>query len=147
MSKPSAGFTLIELMITVAIIGILAAIAIPQYKDYLIRGKLVAAQNNLSAYRAQMEQFYQDNRSYSATGSVCAAMSGGSVVGEFTYTCAYGASSYLIQATGNASDGATKSFTYQIDYNGIQYTTSLGGGWGAAPSPNTCWIGRKGQTC
>ncbi len=49
-----AGFTLIELMITVAIIGILAAVGLPAYNDYIIRGRVPEATSNLSAKRVKM---------------------------------------------------------------------------------------------
>ena len=64
----SRGFTLIELMIAVAIIAILAAIAIPSYTDYIRRGRLTEALGRLSAMRVKMEQYFQDNRVY--TGAV-----------------------------------------------------------------------------
>ena len=50
------GFTLIEVMVTVAIVGILSMIAYPSYRDYVLRGHLVDATNGLSTVRAQMER-------------------------------------------------------------------------------------------
>ncbi len=63
------GFTLIELMITVAIVAILAAIALPSYRDYILRGQVVDATNGLAGMRADMERFFQDNRTYATTGT------------------------------------------------------------------------------
>ncbi|MBC7991790.1 MAG: prepilin-type N-terminal cleavage/methylation domain-containing protein, partial [Rhizobacter sp.] len=63
-SNQQQGFTLIEIMIVVAIIAVLAAFAIPQYRDYVLRGQLIEASNGLSAMRANMERYYQDNRTY-----------------------------------------------------------------------------------
>ena len=64
----SKGFTLLELMIVVAIVAILTTIAYPNYRDYVIRGQLVDATQGLSALRANLERYFQDNRTYTATG-------------------------------------------------------------------------------
>ena len=63
------GFTLIELMITVAIIAILARLAWPSYQNYVTRTKLTQAFNQLSAYSLTMQQVYQDTRSYATRGA------------------------------------------------------------------------------
>jgi type IV pilus assembly protein PilA len=60
MKKVQAGFTLIELMIVVAIIGILAAIAIPQYADYTQRTKLAGAVAGLATYKTTVALCIQD---------------------------------------------------------------------------------------
>src|ERR1700682_5659303 len=58
------GFTLIEMMIVVGVIGILAAIAIPNYSDYVRRGKIIEATQRLSEARTKLEQWFLDNRTY-----------------------------------------------------------------------------------
>ncbi|HLA36594.1 MAG TPA: prepilin-type N-terminal cleavage/methylation domain-containing protein [Rhodocyclaceae bacterium] len=63
-SRRGEGFSLIELMIAIAIIGILMAIALPNYNDYIRKGKLVEATSTLLQYRTYMEQYYQDMRGY-----------------------------------------------------------------------------------
>ncbi len=63
------GFTLIELMIAVAIIGILLSIAIPSYKDYMIRGARSAAQTYLSDLAQRQELIFQDARAYSSNAA------------------------------------------------------------------------------
>jgi type IV pilus assembly protein PilA len=59
MKKVQQGFTLIELMIVVAIIGILAAIAIPAYQDYTIRAKVSEPMTFLDAAKVSVSEFYQ----------------------------------------------------------------------------------------
>lgn len=58
------GFTLIELMITVAVAGILMSVGVPAYKDYITRSKLTEAATTLSDMKVKLEQYFQDNRSY-----------------------------------------------------------------------------------
>src|SRR2546425_8114960 len=69
MQRPT-GFTLIELMVAVAIVAILAAVALPNYTDYVRRGKIQEATSALLAMRVKTEQYFQDNRQYPTGGCV-----------------------------------------------------------------------------
>lgn len=137
MAKASKGFTLIELMITVAIIAILSAIAYPSYVDYVLRGYLVDATNGMANGQAQLEQFYQDNRKY--TDGPCP-----SNTTNFTFTCALTDPEYTITATGAGPASAFRyTYTYTVAGGLVKATTKSS--WGSACA--SAWIVRKGQSC
>lgn len=130
------GFTLIELMIAVAIMGILAAVALPAYTDYVKRGKAAEATGNLADLRIKMEQYFQDNRTY--VGGNCAPTAGDQY---FTYTCtAQTATAYTLDAQGVAAEGMT-GFAFNIDQDNNKSSTFDG------TSGATCWLTKKGGAC
>lgn len=134
------GFTLIELLVVVAIIAILASVAMPLYSDYVIRSKTSEATSTLATMRVQMEQCFQDNRTYAPCNC-------GGAGKFFTFSCpaASTATTYTLQAAGiNTMAG----FTYTVDQGNAQTSTI------AAPAPSswqapltTCWITKKGGQC
>jgi type IV pilus assembly protein PilE len=143
------GFTLIELMITVAILGILTAVALPMYRGYMVRGKLVAGTNALAAQRTAMEQYYQDNRTYVSTstpsGTAITSPCASTVTADtFSVTCTSTATTYLITATGS---GLTSNAVYTVDEKNNMVTLKLPTVLGSVPTNNKCWIMRKGDSC
>ena len=154
-TKRHAGFTLIEVMIAVAIVGILTAIALPSYRNYVIRGKLVAGTNALANMRTQMEQYYQDNRTYatvSAPAIVTPCVANAVVASNgtpFTVGCSAAsdvptATTYTLRATGT---GTVAGAVYTIDQANNMATVSFPTSWGTVPANNACWIMRKGDSC
>ena len=95
------GFTLIELMIVVVIVAILAAIAIPSYSDYVTRGRVPDATSNLATKRVKIEQFFQDNRTYSGATD-CASDTTTSSYFNFSCTTAT-ATAFTLQAVGKGA--------------------------------------------
>lgn len=140
------GFTLVEVMIVVVVLGILATIALPAYRDYVLRGKLTEAFTNLSDWRVRMEQFYQDNRRYDNGSGGCGAA--GPAAGSakyFTYTCVPGAApaqTFTASATGT---GDLAGFTFTIDQANNKVTTAVPAGWSGASA--ACWVRRKDGSC
>lgn len=138
-----AGFTLLELMITVTVIAILAAIAVPQFGDYTKRGKIPEAVGTLSDLRIQLERFFADNRTY--VGFVVTAPG----TRYFTYTCpTLTASAYTCNATGGggppANDASMAGFVYTINQANVKTSAISVSGWGNSA---TCWISKKGEVC
>jgi type IV pilus assembly protein PilE len=147
--KATKGFTIVELLAVVTIIAILAAVAIPQYNDYVTRGKIAEAVSALSDARVKAEQFFQDNRSYTsaslAANNCPTTMPVPASTTYFTYACSnLSATTYTITATGT---GSMLGFTYTIDQNNAKATTAAPVGWAAASMPTTCWIKRKSGGC
>jgi prepilin-type N-terminal cleavage/methylation domain-containing protein len=144
----SKGFTLIELMIVVAIVAILSTIAYPNYRDYVIRGQLTNATQGLAAVRANMERYFQDNRTYLAIPGPpaftppCTA----AVVpyGKFNISCPpIDATHFTAQAVGIAGSNVD-GFTFTVTEADVQVTTV------AAPAPHSfqgcanAWITKTG---
>jgi type IV pilus assembly protein PilE len=141
MQPTVRGFTLIELMITIAIIGILSTIALPAYNDYVIRGKLTEATATLSDLRFQMERYYQDNRRYTTTagGDTCGvAAPTGDNAKYFNYTCAPDESDQTFIWTATGRDSASMSdYSFTIDEANNRTTTAF---YGASGLPASCWL-------
>lgn len=134
--KPQAGFTLIELMITLAIIGILSAIAVPTYGSYVLRTRLTDAYSGLAGVQPALEQHWSNTNSYSGFTALPAATDNFSFKVESATDTAY-----AISATGK--NGAL-GFVFTIDQNGRRATTGVPSGWATSTS---CWVRDKGGVC
>jgi type IV pilus assembly protein PilE len=136
--KLQKGFTLIELMIVVAIVAILAGVALPSYKDYVTRGKIPEATSTLATKRVQMEQYFQDNRSY-VGATVCPDTTSSQY---FNFSCTIQtATAFTLAAAGK---GSMANFTYTITETGAKSSTITESGWTAS---TTCWTVKKDGSC
>lgn len=139
-SKTSSGFTLIELMIAIVIIGVLAAIAVPTYQEYIKKSRRAEAAAVLTEAAQQLEVYYSQNGRYCDT-SACANIApviqttvpaGGTAyynVGASAIT----ATSYTLNATPVGGMAGDECGTFTITQTG--QTSVSGGSLGAA----ACW--------
>lgn len=133
-TRSPRGFTLIEVMITVAIVAILSAIALPSYTAYVQRSRVPPALDALSALATRMEQRFQDTGSYTCPGALADA-------GEFGIACATSDEGRGFTATATGA-GAVSGYAYTINHQGVRKTTAHPKG---APATD-CWS-TKGGTC
>jgi type IV pilus assembly protein PilE len=148
LMKKQNGFTLIELMIVVVVVAILASIALPAYTDHMRRSRIPEAAAGLSNKSAQMEQFFQDSRTYAAAP----AGNNDTTTGQFfDFSAVDGggndtraANSYTLFARGKVG-GPMEGFTFTINQQGLRTSTVTGiSGWTGNAS---CWITRGGGSC
>ena len=142
----NGGFTLIELMIAIAIVAILASIALPSYRSYVMRGQTAQAFSQLTAFSVTLQQYYQDNRDW--TGA-CAAGTTAPIpsanTGNWTYRCpTLSSTSFVIQAVGNTGSPVA-GITFTLDNSGNRSTVIASGtNW---PASTSCWTASNTGAC
>lgn len=152
--KGSRGFTMIEIMIVVAIIGILASIAFPSYTEYVRKSQVTEAPTILSDMRTKMEQYYLDNRNY-GTGGKCGpwltpdvavanalATGNGScptsaVCSYFDYKCVTTGSEQGYNLTATGKTGRAVNHQYTLNQLNVRTTPQFNNTTPATPSQ--CW--------
>ena len=137
--KRMRGFTLVELLIAVVIIGILAAIAIPAYMDHIARGRIAQGVEALSEAKVRMEQVYNSRRTYKPDGN-CPDMSPYFVDIPFTvaHSPACTDTSFTLVITGISAKG-TAGYSYSINESGEKTSTT-------PAASGKCWLMSKSQT-
>jgi prepilin-type N-terminal cleavage/methylation domain len=119
MLKERKGFTLIELMIVVAIIGILAAIAIPQYNAFRVRGYNANAVSNLKNFATSMEAYYTENDAYTNVTTVLIGYRANADVAVTATVYSAAGTNDAWTATSKHSKG-DKTYTWDSTKGGLQ---------------------------
>ncbi len=131
------GFSLIEMMIVVAIMGLIASIALPAYNDYVEAGQATEATSTLARLRIDMEQCFQDRRTYVGCEAHCAPANGAV---HFNYACSVppGAAVYTITASGT---GDVSNYSFSVDQDNTKNSKYDG------TTGNGCWLTSKTGSC
>ena len=152
--RRQGGFTLIELMITVAIVGILAAVAYPSYREYVAKSRRVEAQALLMQSVQWMERFYAENYSYSANTAGVAVTDASMFPARYSRSPASGTAAYTITVNATATTftvtaartgtmAADKCGNFQITHTGVKQlatgTYSSTAGATQVAAMQSCW--------
>ena len=141
------GFTLIELMIVVAIIGILAAVAIPSYQDYTARAQVTEAVSLTSQYKVSMAEWYSDQGTfYNGGAPVAVADIGGTTAGKYVAGISFSVTGAdptatiailaTMRSTGVNSSVANSEFILETETGGRTWACGPNAaGFGAVPNP------------
>jgi type IV pilus assembly protein PilA len=133
MKSLQKGFTLIELMIVIAIIGILAAIAIPAYQNYTIRSQVTEGLSLADGFKTSISEYYDQNGTWPATA---ATISQGNVTGKYVSSIALGAANGQIIVTYSGAQANTNIKAKTLSLSpGLDANNDIVWVCGTAPSP------------
>lgn len=134
-----SGFTLIELIIVMAVIGILAGIALPAYQDYTKQGRVTEAATTLISLATQLEGRYLETRSYTDESNICSL--GFNNTEHFSFSCSIpneGSQQYLLSATSTQLFSQTKTLILGLNEQGIKTSILLSGS--TILGEYECWL-------
>ena len=140
MKKVQQGFTLIELMIVVAIIGILAAVAIPAYQDYTIRAKVSEGLGLASAGKTAVSEFFATNATLPSTNASAGMPPATSITGNNGSSVEVGSGGVMTitySAAGGALDGGNILLTPNTAGGRVAWDCT-GGGLDDRYRPSSC---------
>jgi len=141
--KLQKGFTLIELMIVIAIIGILAAIAIPAYQDYTIRAKVGEGLNLAGAAKLAVSETYDSTGSFPTNQAQAGLPAAGSITGNYVSQVALANNTGVITITyktgqmggSPTADGTNIDLIPNTNAGSVQWDCTFGSGTSASQTP------------
>ncbi len=140
--KKQQGFTLIELMIVVAIIAILAAIALPAYQDYIIRAQVSEAAVLLDGTKTSTTEFYENKGYFAGTNQSAGLATGTSIVGNYVTQVSVSAAGLTQAIMGNSANslvtGGILELSATTDGGSVKFKCKSASGIATRYLPTTC---------
>ncbi len=130
MTGNQRGFTLIELMIVVAIIGILAAVAIPAYLDYTVRAQISEGLNVASGAKTAVTEFYQDRGAFPTDNNEAGLEAAANITGKYVASVSSGGAVITITYGNDANvviNGQTVTLTAADNLGSVAWICASGG--------------------
>ncbi|MDP3033172.1 MAG: type IV pilin protein [Rhodocyclaceae bacterium] len=128
--KVNKGFSLIEVMIVIVIVGILASVALPSYQQYLLRGARAEAQSHMMDIASRQGQFLIDNRAFAASVSALGMTTPTSISSKYTISMTADAAPPIFTITATPSGSQTRDTCGTLTLNNAGAKT---------PSTGSCW--------